>query len=326
MINANEAYIIGILLSKGSIIELDDKVRLVFRIKFRRPSDESLRSDNIHTELEARAFRESLRSKYINDFSSIITLLKDTWCMSSSLVTPDGYDISDWAMKEMIINSEPIDKHHARLCEILNCTSLDSTVLKRFPFHLSMENSPPISLSFIQGVCDGCALVPNEASSSYGGNGKPRIQIEPTQERWELPIGLCRCFQIGLGIPVANINWGHPQIRNSWKGQNHQFRVYLENIPEHIELFRLQYKRDEYRSLYRRQDINYVEGKMCPYKKRIQHGETINLSTSASDDLNSELLDNRLKGISVDIKNKKSLIVCKLLGCTQCEDYFYINK
>ena len=51
MITANESYLLGILFGKGSIIVTDNgNVVLNFRVKFRRPTDGSLRTDNIHTQ------------------------------------------------------------------------------------------------------------------------------------------------------------------------------------------------------------------------------------------------------------------------------------
>ena len=50
MINSNEAYLLGLLYGKGTIDPVDDSnVILNFRVKFRRPTDQSLRADNIHT-------------------------------------------------------------------------------------------------------------------------------------------------------------------------------------------------------------------------------------------------------------------------------------
>lgn len=326
MISENEAYLLGILYGKGSIIEIDEgRVILQFKIKFRRPSDQSIRSDNIYTRLNEREFVESLKSKLTNDFSVIIDLLRKTWGISSTIDLPNSYTIDDWSMKEIIITSEPISNRFKRLCEILDVELLNGKVLTKFPFHLNIEESPNVSLAFVQGICDSCSLVPNEASSSYGGEGETRIQLEPSQERWELPIGLCRIFQIGLKIPVNNINWGHPQIRHSWRHQNHQFRVSLKNIPTSLELYRLGYKRDEYINLYKRKKVEYEEGKLCPLSRRVEKGEKIYITKSSSPDLNSSLLDERLRGLNINVPNKKGIIICKLLGCKQCENYFEIE-
>ena len=325
MIDVNEAYLLGMLFGKGSIIPTTEgKVVLNFRVKFRRPTDASLRTDNIHTKALERKFVESLRSKLSNDFSEIINLLRSTWNIDSTIDLPNTYDLNDWAMKEMLIRSYEIPSNHERLCELLRVESLDNTALLHFPFHLNMEENKAISLSFLQGICDSCSLVANEASSSYGGEGDARIQLEPSQERWEIPIGICKLFQIGLDISVNNINWGHPQIRGEkvWRGQNHQFRVYLRNIPPQVELYRLNYKREEYRSLYNRRKVVYEKGKLCPIRKNVKKGEIIHIHRSDNKNLNSELLDERIRGIDVNASKRKSVIICKLLGCTQCDNYF----
>lgn len=328
MINNNEAYLLGILFGKGSIIPTsDDKIVLKFRVKFRRPTDSSLRTDNIHTQNAEREYVETLKSKLSNDFSEIIHLLRETWQINSVIDLPNSYNINDWNMKEIVITTEELSSNFRRLCEILNTTYLDNNILKKFPFHLEIENDPMTSLSFIQGICDSCSLVPNEASSSYGGDGDCRIQLEPSQERWELPIGMCRIFQVGLNIPVDNINWGHPQIRgiNSWRGQNHQFRVDLKNIPPQIELYKLNYKREEYRNLYNRGNIAYEENPKCPMRRRVRKGETIYVNRTSNSEINSDLLDDRIKGIDINVTQRKSLIICKLLGCKQCENYFEVK-
>lgn len=326
MINSDEAYLLGILFGKGTIDPVSsDEVILRFRIRFRRPANTSLRSDNIHTINEDRDFVESLKSKLSNDFTIIMNIIKNTWNIDSTIDLPNSYNIDDWGMKEIVITTSKIKNNFQRICELLKVNKLDNEVLKHFPFHLNMESNKAISLSFIQGICDSCSLVPNEASSSYGGNGSPRIQLEPPQERWELPIGMCRLFQIGLDIPVANINWGHPETRNIWRHQNHQFRVYLNCIPNNIELYKLQYKRDEYNNLYARRAEGYTKKKNCPYNKAVRKGEKIYLHTVTNETMTSELLDDRLKGISVNVPSKKNIIICRLLGCTQCKDFFDIE-
>jgi hypothetical protein len=326
MINNDEAYLLGILYGKGSIITVDESYcSLKFKIKFRRPTDQSLRSDNRYTQVFDRGFVESLKSKLTNDFSVIIKLLNDTWGFASTIDLPNTYSVDDWSMKEIIISTENISSHHQRLCQLLKTDTLSNDSLLKFPYHLRIEDSPELSLAFVQGICDSCSLVPNEASSSFGGDGIGRIQLEPSQERWELPIGLCRVFQVGLSIPVNNINWGHPQIRHSWRGQNHQFRVSLKCIPDYIELYRLNYKREEYHELYKRNCDKYDPTELCPLSKRVSEGETIICHRSNDEDLNSELLDDRLKGIDVDVPQKKSIVICKLLGCTQCDNYFDVD-
>ena len=68
------------LYGKGEIIENNGLVRLIFNINFRRPSDKSLRSDNVHTELTTRrVFANSLESRMLSDFNNIIPMLEKEW-------------------------------------------------------------------------------------------------------------------------------------------------------------------------------------------------------------------------------------------------------
>lgn len=155
--------------------------------------------------------------------------------------------------------SDVIDNNDSRFISLFNVEKISNDCVIKFPFWLEIEKNRRASLGFVQGVCDASALPPTEASSQNGGTGAPRLQIEPDQSRWQLCIGLCKVFQVGLGIRVSNINWGHPQIRTSWKGQNHQFRVKLENIPPEVEIFRFEFKADEgFTFIFKRNVINDV--------------------------------------------------------------------
>lgn len=325
MITLNEAYFLGLMYSKGDILIKDHKVRFKINIKFRRPDDEALRSDNIYTVKNIHDDgKEKLGSKFSNDLFLIKQMLSKEFGINFELLFNDACG-SNWNKKTITVLSDYVDACDPKFTKLFNCKKINSDTLKKFPFSLGIEKSKPVSLSFIQGVCDACSLVPNEASSQNGGSGSPRIQLEPNQDRWELCIGLCIVFQIGLNIRVNNINWGHPQIRKSWKGQNHQFRVSLSDIPKDIELYKLEYKREEYHNLYKRCDVDYMPTKdLCPkLKKGIKEGMNIYLSSSNTLELNSELLHEKLRGVSIDESCKKSVLVCYLLGCPFIK--YYIN-
>lgn len=324
MITSNEAYFLGLMYAKGDILTDGDKVQFRINIKYRRPDDEALRKDNIYTKLKKKASgKEKVGSRFYDDVIKLKMMLDKEFGINFDLML-DGAVGSSWSKKDISLTSEKVANNDARFTKLFLTDKIIANTLKTFPFDLQIHTSKVASLGFVQGVCDACSLVPNEASSQNGGKGNPRIQLEPNQERWELCIALCEVFQLGLGIRVNNINWGHPQIRTSWKGQNHQFRVSLSEIPKEVELYRLEYKRKEYHNLYERTGISYSPSKtLCPEKKRtLKKGMCIDLKSSTSEDLCSPLLHKKLQGISVNEKGKKSVIICKLLGCERCKDYF----
>ena len=324
MITSNEAYFLGLMYAKGDILTDGDKVQFRINIKYRRPDDEALRKDNIYTKLKKKASgKEKVGSRFYDDVIKLKMMLDKEFGINFDLML-DGAVGSSWSKKDISLTSEKVANNDARFTKLFLTDKIIANTLQIFPFGLQIHTSKVASLGFVQGVCDACSLVPNEASSQNGGKGNPRIQLEPNQERWELCIALCEVFQLGLGIRVNNINWGHPQIRTSWKGQNHQFRVSLSEIPKEVELYRLEYKRKEYNNLYERTGISYSPSKtLCPEKKRtLKKGMCIDLKSSTSEDLCSPLLHKKLQGISVNEKGKKSVIICKLLGCERCKDYF----
>jgi hypothetical protein len=324
LINSNEAYLLGLLYGKGSISESNNRVQLIFKIKFRKPSVDSVRTDNIH-HIPKHEISRSIESVLLYDFQILKDTLKNQWDIDSSIII-NRTEADVWNKKEVILKSDFINKNHIRLCEIFNVTELNHEILFDFPDHLNIEDDRQLSLGFVQGVCDAACLPPTNASSSYGSSGNARIQIEPSQSRWTLPINLCRIFQLGLNIPVNNINWGHPQIRTSWKHQNHQFRVSLKDVPTYYNLFRLNFKQNFYNDLYNKSNVEFVddyENRKCPLKKRVKEGEIITIERKTdSDDLSNDLLHENLKDIDINVSGKKSIIVCRLLGCTQCDDYY----
>ena len=76
-----------------------------------------------------------------------------------------------------------------------------------------------------------------------------------------------------------------------WRGQNHQFRVSLKNIPPQIELYRLSYKREEYRNLYARRNTSYEEADLCPVSKRVRDGEVIHVHRTSNPEIDNDLLE-----------------------------------
>ena len=83
---------------------------------------------------------------------------------------------------------------------------------------------------------------------------------------------------------------------------------------------------EEYHNLYNRKGVTYSQEVLCPLHKSIRNGDQITIHASANNELNSQILDPRLRGYSIDVPRKKSLLVCKLLGCHQCDNFFEVIK
>ncbi|MDE0118433.1 MAG: hypothetical protein OXM55_00295 [Bdellovibrionales bacterium] len=91
------------------------------------------------------------------------------------------------------------------------------------------NSSIDIQKYFIRGVADSCSI------PTYGDrdqNNQTRICIDIPFENWNLPVSICKLLQEKLSIPVANILWGHPNLRTpsqpesrSWS-KEHRVRLF----------------------------------------------------------------------------------------------------
>lgn len=111
----------------------------------------------------------------------------------------------------------------------------DKTSYTQFEIPKSIYDSPDetIKLEFMRGVADAGGFV---RKSNYHPNKKRRVYIEVTNSNWLLPIQLCALLQQHLDVPVQNLQWGHPNVRqpNVFKGtawaKEHQIKIFAESF------------------------------------------------------------------------------------------------
>lgn len=101
-----------------------------------------------------------------------------------------------------------------------------------------MNGIDEIKKEFLRGFADvaGSARYANRDEG-----GRCRIYIDVLNANWVLPVQICHLLQDLLKVPVRNITWGHPNIRDpnlvsynegkhgAW-AREHQIRVYTENF------------------------------------------------------------------------------------------------
>jgi hypothetical protein len=99
----------------------------------------------------------------------------------------------------------------------------------------SLKESPneTIKIEFLRGVADAGGFI---RDSNRYMNGKRRVYIEVNNQNWVLPIQLCAILQHDLNVPVQNLQWGHPNVRQpnvtdpkntSW-AKEHQIKIFAE--------------------------------------------------------------------------------------------------
>ncbi len=109
----------------------------------------------------------------------------------------------------------------------------DKTSYTEFQIPRSIFDSPDetTKLEFMRGVADAGGFI---RQSNYHPNKKRRVYIEVNNQNWFLPIELCALLQQHLKVPVQNLQWGHPNVRqpNQPKGtswaKEHQIKIFAE--------------------------------------------------------------------------------------------------
>lgn len=96
-----------------------------------------------------------------------------------------------------------------------------------------------IQKEFVRGVVDGSGWVEPGTYYRSKTRGKRRVFIAVDNSNWVLPVQLCTILQQNLKVPVGEILWGHPNLRDpkckNPKGaafREHQIRVFCESFEE----------------------------------------------------------------------------------------------
>ncbi|MBS7269701.1 MAG: hypothetical protein KIH10_12790 [Candidatus Freyarchaeota archaeon] len=178
-----------------------------------------------------------------------------------------------------------------------------------------IDAEPQIKKEFVRGFADvaGSARFSNRDEA-----GKCRIYLDVLNQNWILPVQMCYLLQDGLGVPVRNITWGHPNIRDpalkdynknkrdAW-AREHQIRVYAEDF---LKIgFYIRHKQEILEELAQYNKEKFSESNFCsPPKTRIREKQN-------HPEEESDKLPQRIRGKHYDAYWQ----ICCDLGCVRCE-------
>lgn len=156
-----------------------------------------------------------------------------------------------------------------------------------------VANSKNINIikEFIKGYAD---VAGNIRESNRDQVGRHRVYLDVLNKNWWLPTQLCWLLQNRLGVPVSNILWGHPNMRDpnakggreAWS-REHQIRVYANAFKEIG--FYISYKNKMLKELAD-ENIKKFKGfslTLCDPSKKKPHGRSVKHKGEHSDNLPS---------------------------------------
>lgn len=98
---------------------------------------------------------------------------------------------------------------------------------------LIQEADADLKKEFLRGFAD---ISGNIRPSNRDRTGFHRVYLDVLNSNWKLPVQICALLQDSLEIPVANILWGHPNLRDPQASdkhgglREHQIRIYAHRF------------------------------------------------------------------------------------------------
>jgi len=210
------SYLLGLITGRGEIISTRDIKKIIIDFEYK-----TLVSKAISKVFEQKLhIQTSLDSVVTRLYNLGVNVRKDVSENSITVILQwDKEDIS-WLLIKYLINGTRFNYHDFQIPKPV--------------FETTEENKK----EFLRGVSDVTGYV--RASNYYGfSKNMPkryRVYIEVTNRNWYLPPQLCQLLQ-SLDVPVQNINYGHPNMRdpNNKKGgrfwaKEHQMKIFADDF------------------------------------------------------------------------------------------------
>jgi hypothetical protein len=287
-IDPDVAYLIGMIVARGSFHQDGDIRRLVIQFPYRLDAMTPVPGSQINLDRET-----ALRLSLDNIRARISELLE-----VNLNVQRKAHEISLHA----VFPRETIGWRDLRYITNGKFNYLEFEVPQ-----VIYNSDTNIQKEFLRGIAD-TSCDPSYSDRDQGD--RQRIVIQVQFGNWLLPIQLCKLLQECLGIPVSNILWGHPNLRastggGSWSKET-RLRIYAESFVPIV--FYFEYKQRIFEEMVRyNQNQNFSLPKLCNPKTKKLRGQKQRHDDEKSVRL-PEVLRKHFNGYYQ---------ICKALGCKQ---------
>lgn len=210
-LDADVAYLVGMITGRGVLV--DDGTRFVITIKF----------PFVNPELEG-----------YDQFASFVTSIVSSVLPRLKALLGETVNLSTSPQEDVTFRAEFPSTHI--VVRNLKLILEDRLDYKQFmvPKVVQESNDSEIMREFIRGFAD---VAGNVRRSNRDQAGVHRVYLDVLNENWKLPVQICDLLQHKLNIPVANILWGHPNLRDPRASQlqtspfrEHQIRIYAHHF------------------------------------------------------------------------------------------------
>lgn len=211
-IDMDVAYLVGMIVARGSFHQDGDVRRLVIQFPYRHDAMTPVPGSKINVDRETalRLSMESIR----NRISELLEV--------DLRVERKAREISLYA----VFPKETIGWRDLRYITSRRSNYLDFEVPG-----VILDAGADIQREFLRGIAD-TSCEPSYADRYQGE--RQRIVIQVQFGNWILPVQLCSLLQQNLKIPVSNVLWGHPNLRapgggSGWAKET-RIRIFAEMV------------------------------------------------------------------------------------------------
>ena len=212
------SYLLGMITGRGEIQQNPDVKKIIIDFEYK-----SLESSGLTTKWNQKLHIQTSLDKIMVRLQNMgIHVVKNVSDKNISLVLKWVSEDISWIFIKFLINGT----HH----------SYHDFEIPTAIFETNNENKR----EFLRGLGDTTAYVreSNNVRFSSDDPKRHRVYIEITQKNWLLPAQICQLLQT-VAVPVQNINYGHPNLRDSknkkgnrfW-AKEHQMKIYADDFQQ----------------------------------------------------------------------------------------------
>jgi len=203
-LDSDIAYLLGLIIGRGEIIQNSDIFKIVIHFPFK-------------TQLEGM----DQFSEYVKSLTKSINPRIESLTGKFPTIKSNQQD-RDVQIEIEVTRSNIFTR-------IITASLNNKFHYSEFRVPQGIKDSEDLEVikEFVRGFADTSG---NIRRSNRDQNGFHRVYLDVLNRNWYLPVDICNLLQDKVKIPVSNIIWGHPDLRNDSAFREHQIRVYAHDF------------------------------------------------------------------------------------------------
>jgi hypothetical protein len=210
-LDEDAAYFVGLLVGRGEVAEIQDRWTAVIDFPF------------VHSELEGF-------DRFTDFLSSVVTtVLPRLKALLGELV-----NLSCVPDRQRVAITVELPARHLAVRNLRLILGERQSHREFVIPELIFQSDGEIVREFLRGFADVAGSI---RRSNRDRNGFHRVYLDVLNANWALPVQLCQLLQQRLKVPVHEILWGHPNLRDPQASRleqspfrEHQLRIYAHDF------------------------------------------------------------------------------------------------